>query len=179
MASVGPIYGSSCSNDATVGNTAWGSPTNFEGDTTGFYANINGALGANDSNYLKSFYVHGLASGDTITNISWEFERACDAVDSAASDNYVQLIVDGVIQATNKKGGNWSTTKGFSTAYSGDPTAYWGYSGTLTGASTIGIAMAANTGGKHSSAQAYRSRMTITYTPAASSTVKITTIYIG
>lgn len=179
MTSVGPIYGSSCSNDAAVGNTAWDSPTNFEGDTTGFYANINGALSANDSNYLKSFYVHGLSSGDVITNISWDFERACDATDAAASDNYVQLIVDGVIQATNKKGGNWPTTKAFSSAYSGAPTAYWGYSGTLTGASTIGIAMAANTGGKHSTAYAYRSRMTITYTPAGSSAVKVITRYIG
>jgi len=168
MAVTGDIYGSSATSDSTVGQKAWSNISNFDGNTTSTEMDFSGALAQVNSYYVKSAFLHGLIASDTITNIAVAIERRCDNTDDYAHDNYVQLIVDGTIQTTNKgfTSTNWPITKGWSATYTGNA-ASWGYGGTLTGTNTLGIAFAAYCGGKHSSMWASRIVMVIAYTTAS------------
>lgn len=175
MAVTGDIWGSSATSDSTVGQKAWSSISNFEGNTTSTEMSFSGALAQVNSYYVKTTHVHGLSTGDTITNIAVAIERRCDNTDDYAKDTYVQLIVNGTIQATNKGfiTVNWPTTKGWSATYASPPSG-WGYGSTLTGADTLGIAFAAYCGGKHSSMWASRITMVITYTAASGTAYTMT-----
>jgi len=96
------------------GNTAWGTPTNIEGDTTGTAASVTPATNGHTSQVLRaSNFGFTIPSDATVNGIVVEQERVGSA-NNRFYDANVRLLVAGVESGDNKSTGlTYRNTKGF------------------------------------------------------------------
>jgi hypothetical protein len=116
MTDTSPLFCGTGANYNDGGTTAWSSPTNIQGDTTGTEAScLPGAQNAYSQLLRASgFGFSALPAGSTIIGITVEIERrASNNNRMAESAIYLMKALANV--GANKGSGNWTTTKQFYT----------------------------------------------------------------
>jgi hypothetical protein len=165
MSTQGPLGPGTGADDSGTGTTAWSNPGNVTTEDGVFATCTLGGLFS--SHYLDATnFGFSIPAGATINGISVEWKRMSGSGD--IHDNAVRIIKGGTVGATDKSvAGNWSTTLGYQ-SYGGSSD-LWGQSWTASdiNASNFGAALAATTNGGDTASVDY-CRITVTYTPAAS-----------
>lgn len=177
MADTGILYATGAANNASYGNKDWNSVTNVIG-SGGFYASMSGGLGTLTSHYMEYAYSPGLAAGDTVVGMVFAFKRYCDASGSGSTSS-LKALISGTFGTDKSTSDTWPTAGAYSSNY-GSSTDMWGFSaGSITGSSTFKICVAGDLSDKHDTLYIGNAQLTIYYTPAGSSAVKIKTVYVG
>jgi len=162
----------SAADNATVGTRTWSTVSNIIGNNTtdGTAASVTGALGNLTSHYLIGTFTHGLSAGDTITGIVGAFRRLCtdDNSDGPMQTNSVKWY-NGTSFGTELATpftDSWPLTGAWSADF-GTSTTTGGLS--LTGSSTISMAVSGLFQGRFDTAKITAMRVTIYYTSGSSS----------
>ncbi len=170
MSDTGLKYVTSAADNATVGTRTWSTVSNIIGNNTNdaTAASVTGAIGNLTSHYLIGTFTTGLSAGDTITGIVGAFRRLCtdDNSDGPMQTNSVKWYNGssfGTELATPfvddfPLSGAWSGNFGTSSTTGGL---------TLTGASTIAMAVSGLFQGRFDTAKITAMRVTIYYTSGA------------
>lgn len=106
--SSGPFFGTSFSNDASIGNISWSNTSNA-GASDGSKTSASALIIGDVSNYLvvKGFGFN-ITSPANICGIEVEIERSASGLLQIVKDNSIRIIKEGVITGANKAGlANW------------------------------------------------------------------------
>lgn len=168
MATQGPLYPSSGTNDASIGTAAWANPGNITLDD-GSYAVTDVASGGTTSNYIKgSSYGFSIPGTATINGILVEVDKRTEAGSRPGDQNVRIIKSDGTLGSENKAqvGTNWTNPGGY-VSYGG-ASDLWSESWTPADINDADFGIALNTivgatGGPHSM-QIDTMRITISYT---------------
>lgn len=182
MPDTGILYATGASVNAAVGTVDWSNPTNCIGNVSNASATANGSLFDQITKYLQYDFSLSSSSSDIVVGMVFSNHRACDGGNSY--DNSVKMLVNGSYSPTDKATSSaWftgaSTNLNWAPDY-GSSTDMWGFSaGSITGSSTFKICVAGDLSDKHDTLYIGNAQLTIYYTPAGSSAVKIKTVYVG
>lgn len=165
MASSGPHFPGTGSNQALVGTLAWSTPGRITAsDNSRAAATSTGA--SQQTNYLTGTNVNpGLPATAVVNGVLLEIERSESDTAADVFDAVVSLVANGVVAGDNKASGvEWSTTEGF-VSYGGS-TDSWGLtlSGAEVNASNFGAVLSATIGASGKTASADSMRFTFYYT---------------
>lgn len=169
MASAGPLATGLSANDASIGTTAWATPSNLSVSDDFRATNVMGSAGV-QSNYIKcTTFSFSIPSGATIDGIVVEFEKAYNGAANPCKDNAVRIVKGGTIGSTDRSNGsNWTTTD--TIISHGSSSDLWGETWTDSdiNATGFGAALSAVAVGGVSQGLVDFCRITVYYTAAAS-----------
>ncbi len=164
MANVQAFCGTGANNN-DGGTTAWSTPTNIQGDTTGTAATCNIGSNPGTSQMLRaSNFGFSIPSTATISGVTVEIERSA-ANASRHFENNIQLMVLGSEVGNNKStGAGIPTTKGFATY--GSSSDLWGIALTPSMISDPGFGVSfkiSRSSSQTTTTSVFRVRITVEY----------------
>lgn len=165
MATAGPTYTGTGANFNDGGLTAWSSPTNIQGDTTGTSATCNIATNNNASQLLRATnFGFSIPSTATIGGVTVEVERSAANANRHFED-VIKLMKAGAEVGTSQGTGvAIPTTKAFATY--GGAANLWGTTLTPTDVNNSGFGFSFKinrSSSQTTTTSVFRIRITVTY----------------